>query len=72
MMCSFEPPREQWYRGPVLPYIMLGHHKVKWAVKSKLKGKPCFHLKPGSDHASGCCKIMLSPSGAASYSTNVT
>lgn len=50
---------------------MLGRHKVKRSAKSKPKGNPCFHLK-SNDHASDCCKIMLSPSGAASYSTNVT
>ena len=72
MMCSFEKFHGRPYRGPVLPYMMPGRHKVKRAAKSEPKGEPCFYLNSGNDHASDCSKIMLSPSGIASYSTDVT
>ena len=36
------------------------------------EGEPCFYLISGIDPASHCSKIMLSPSGVASYSTDVT
>ena len=72
MMCSFEKFHGRPYRGPVLPYMMPGRHKVKRTVKSEPKGEPCFYLNSGNDHASDCCKIILSRSGAASYSTDVT
>ena len=72
MMCPFEKFLERPYRAPVLPYMMPGRHKVKRAAKSEPKGEPWFYLNSGNDHASDCSKIMLSPSGIASYSTDMT
>ena len=72
MMCSFEKFHERPYRRLVLPYVMAARHKVKRAAKSEPKGEHCFYLNSGNDHASVCSKIMLSPSGIASYSTDVT
>ena len=72
MLCSFEKFHERPYRGPVLPYMMPGRHKVKRVAKSEPKGEPRFYLNSGNDHASDCSKIKLSPLGTASYSTDVT
>lgn len=47
-------------------------HKVKPTVMSEPKEEHCFYLNSGNDHTSDCSKIMLSPSGIASYSTDVT
>ena len=71
MMCFFEKLLERPFRGPVLPYMMPGRHKVKRAAKSEPKGERCFYLNSGNDNASDCSKIKLSTSGIASYSTNV-
>ena len=72
MMCFFETFHGRRYRSPVLPYMMPGRLSVKRTVKSDPKGEGCFYLKSRNDHATDCSKIMLSPSGTASYSTNVT
>ena len=52
MMCSFEKINRRPYRGPLLPYMMPGRHKVKRAAKSERKGEPCFYLNSGNDNAS--------------------
>ena len=36
------------------------------------KGELFFYPNSGNHHAKDCSKIMLSPSGTASYSTDVT
>ena len=54
MMCSFEEFHEMPYRGPVLPYMMSGRHKVKRAATSETKGELCFYQNSGNDHASDC------------------
>ena len=72
MMCSFEKFHEKPQRGPVLPYMMTGRHQVKRAAKSEPKEVPRFYLTSGNDHASDCSKIMLWPSGIATYLTDVT
>ena len=72
MMCSFEMFHERSYRGSVFLNIMPGRHKVKRVAKSELKGELSFSLNSGNDHASDRSKIMLSTSGIASYSIDVT
>ena len=72
MMCSFEKFHKRPYRGTVLSDMMLGRHKPKQATTSEPKGELCFYLNSGNNHASDSSKIMLSPPGIASYSTDVT
>lgn len=72
LICSFEKFHGRPERGPVLPYMMPGRHKLKRGVKSKPKNEPCFYLSSGKDHASDFRKIILSPSATASYSADVT
>lgn len=38
-MCSVEESHERPYRGPVMPYMMPGRHKVKRTVTSELTGE---------------------------------
>ena len=71
-MCSFEKYTERPYRSFILPYMTPGRRNVNRAAKSEPKGKPCFNLKSGNDHASDSIKIMITSSGIASYSTDVT
>ena len=72
MTSSFEKFHGQRFRGGVLPYMMPGRRIVQQSVKSDPKGERCFYLNSGKDHATECSKIMLSPSGTASCSTDVT
>lgn len=53
----------------VLLYMMLGRHKAKRTIKSELKRETYFYLDSGTDHASDCSKINLSPSLIASPSS---
>ena len=72
MMCYFEKLQARPYKGPVLPNMMPVRYKAKRAANSERTGEPCFYLCSGNDHVSGCSEITLSPSGVASYTTDVT
>lgn len=71
MMCSFEKFHERPYRGTVLPYMMPSCHKIEQVVELESKGDIFFYLNPGNGHVSDFYKILLSSSGASSYSSNV-
>ena len=71
IMCSLEKFHDRPYKVPVPPYMTPGRHKVKRAATSEPKGESFFYLSSGNDHVSDFSKIMLSPSGIASYSTDV-
>ena len=72
MTSAFETFHGWRYRGLAVPHMMPGRRRVKRAVKSDPEGQHRFYLNSGNDHATDCSKIMLSPSGTASYSADVT